>query len=84
LVIFLFCFCQKISCCADVVAAQHYDADSMVHFGHSCLSPVDKLPVYYVFEKFSLDLDLFKTQLNKLEAGKTIVLYDESYHHLYG
>jgi diphthamide biosynthesis protein 2 len=26
------------SCCVDEVAAQHVDADALVHYGHSCLS----------------------------------------------
>ena len=32
------------SCCVDEVAAAHYDADFLVHFGPACLAPVDKLP----------------------------------------
>lgn len=28
-----------ISCCVDEVAAQHVDADLIVHYGHTCLSP---------------------------------------------
>lgn len=27
------------SCCVDEVAAQHVDADFVVHYGHTCLSP---------------------------------------------
>lgn len=27
------------SCCVDEVAAQHADADAIIHFGRSCLSP---------------------------------------------
>jgi len=26
-------------CCVDEVAAQHVDADFIVHYGHTCLSP---------------------------------------------
>lgn len=26
------------SCCVDEVAAQHVDADAMVHYGHACMS----------------------------------------------
>ncbi|KAG6332059.1 hypothetical protein ID866_7030 [Astraeus odoratus] len=29
------------SCCVDEVAAQHVDADLMVHYGHACLSQAD-------------------------------------------
>lgn len=27
------------SCCVDEVAASHVDADCVVHYGHTCLSP---------------------------------------------
>lgn len=27
------------SCCVDEVAAQHVDADLIVHYGHTCLTP---------------------------------------------
>lgn len=31
------------SCCVDEVAAQHVDADFVVHYGHTCLSPFVRL-----------------------------------------
>jgi len=37
------------NCCVDEVAAQHLDADLVVHYGHACLSPTSRLPVLYVF-----------------------------------
>ena len=48
------------SCCVDVVAAAHYSADFLVHFGPACLAPVDGLPVRYVFGKMPLDVQLFR------------------------
>jgi len=27
------------SCCVDEVAAQHVNADAVVHYGHACMSP---------------------------------------------
>jgi diphthamide biosynthesis protein 2 len=36
-------------CCADEVAAQHLDADIIVHYGNACLSPSRSLPVLYIF-----------------------------------
>ncbi|KAI1003359.1 2-(3-amino-3-carboxypropyl)histidine synthase subunit 2 [Podosphaera aphanis] len=45
------------SCCVDEVAAQHVDADVIVHYGRSCLSPTTRLPVIYVFTAPPLDLD---------------------------
>ncbi|KAI4158571.1 MAG: hypothetical protein LQ342_007310 [Letrouitia transgressa] len=37
------------ACCVDEVAAEHVDADSVVHYGRTCLSPTVRLPVLYVF-----------------------------------
>lgn len=39
------------ACCVDEVAAEHADADVVVHYGRSCLSPTARLPVIYVFTK---------------------------------
>ena len=44
------------SCCVDEVAAAHYHADFLVHFGAACLAPVEKLPVRYVFGRAPLDM----------------------------
>ncbi|TFY77933.1 hypothetical protein EWM64_g6075 [Hericium alpestre] len=45
------------SCCADEVAAQHVDADAMIHYGHACMSKTYRLPVIYVFGKKQIDID---------------------------
>ncbi|KAI8509022.1 Diphthamide biosynthesis protein 2 [Branchiostoma belcheri] len=37
------------SCCVDEVAAQHVNANCIVHYGRSCLSPTSHLPVLFVF-----------------------------------
>lgn len=42
---------RSFSCCVDEVAAQHVEADVVVHYGHACLSPTARLPVIYVFPK---------------------------------
>ena len=83
------CFFNYLSCCVDTVAAEHYECDSLVHFGHSCLSLVEKLPVFYVFEKFTLNLDLVETEVGKLIVNnkpnqKLVILYDVEYYYLYG
>lgn len=46
------------ACCVDEIAAEHVDADVVVHYGRSCLSPTARLPVIYVFTTRPLDLDL--------------------------
>ncbi|PWN50801.1 diphthamide biosynthesis protein [Violaceomyces palustris] len=44
------------NCCVDEVAAQHVDADLVIHYGHSCLSPTSRLAVHYVFTKQPIDV----------------------------
>lgn len=44
-------------CCVDEVAAEHVDADVVVHYGRSCLSPTARLPVIYVFTNKPLPID---------------------------
>jgi diphthamide biosynthesis protein 2 len=41
----------------DEVAALHAEADCVVHFGRSCLSPVSRLPSRLVFAKRAVDVD---------------------------
>jgi diphthamide biosynthesis enzyme Dph1/Dph2-like protein len=57
------------------------------------LSQVDKLPVLYVFEKYELDLNQVKEELDNITVKmnnkelletKIAIVYDVSYHHLYG
>ncbi|KAK7534820.1 putative diphthamide synthesis protein-domain-containing protein [Phyllosticta citribraziliensis] len=45
------------ACCVDEIAAEHVDADVVVHYGRSCLSPTARLPVIYVFTTRPLELD---------------------------
>jgi diphthamide biosynthesis protein 2 len=37
------------ACCVDEIAAEHADAEVVVHYGRSCLSPTARLPVIYVY-----------------------------------
>ncbi|KAI0450557.1 putative diphthamide synthesis protein-domain-containing protein [Xylaria acuta] len=37
------------ACCVDEIAAEHADADAVVHYGRACLSPTARLPVLHVF-----------------------------------
>ena len=45
------------ACCVDEVAAEHVDADVVVHYGRSCLSPTARLPVIYVFTHKHLPIE---------------------------
>ncbi|KAG7085580.1 hypothetical protein E1B28_003135 [Marasmius oreades] len=77
------------SCCVDEVAAQHVDAEAMVHYGYACMSQTYRLPVFYVFGKKGVDVDdcvskfydLFSRHENS--RGATIVIrHDVVYTHL--
>ncbi|XAR60132.1 hypothetical protein NMG60_11033384 [Bertholletia excelsa] len=39
------------SCCVDEVGASHINADCVIHYGHTCLSPTSNLPALFVFGK---------------------------------
>ena len=45
------------ACCVDEVAAEHGDADAVVHYGRACLSPTARLPVIYCYTKQPLSQD---------------------------
>ncbi|XP_013405912.1 2-(3-amino-3-carboxypropyl)histidine synthase subunit 2-like [Lingula anatina] len=75
------------SCCVDEVAAQHYSADSVIHYGRACLSPVTRYPVLYVFGRKDIDVQHCCEQFQKLFPDLTqhvLVLYDVVYSHAIG
>ena len=45
------------ACCVDDLSAQQLGADLLVHYGHSCLVPVDQtsIPCLYVFVDITVD-----------------------------
>ena len=45
------------ACCVDEIAAEHVEADVVVHYGRSCLSPTARLPVVHVFTQRALDVE---------------------------
>lgn len=64
-------------CCVDEVAAEHLDANLVVHYGNACLSPTRTLPVIYVFPIFrfespELASHVFRTSLETLIAQDSI------------
>ncbi|KAL8806158.1 MAG: hypothetical protein Q9200_005155 [Gallowayella weberi] len=46
------------ACCVDEIAAEHVNADVVVHYGRACLSPTARLPVIHVFTCQPLAIDL--------------------------
>ncbi|KAI1146033.1 putative diphthamide synthesis protein-domain-containing protein [Nemania diffusa] len=45
------------ACCVDEIAAEHADAEAIVHYGRACLSPTARLPVMHIFTRQELDHD---------------------------
>ncbi|MCJ1327682.1 Diphthamide biosynthesis protein 2 [Thelotrema lepadinum] len=45
------------ACCVDEVAAEHVEAEVVVHYGRACLSPTSRLPVIYVFTQQPLSYE---------------------------
>ncbi|KAB5584911.1 putative diphthamide synthesis protein-domain-containing protein [Coniochaeta sp. 2T2.1] len=70
------------SCCVDEIAAEHVDADVVVHFGRACLSPTSRLPIIYVFTKHPLDeaavLEAFESDFQDRQS-KVILMADVTY-----
>ncbi|KAG6372073.1 putative diphthamide synthesis protein-domain-containing protein [Boletus reticuloceps] len=65
------------NCCVDEVAAQHVDADLMVHYGHACMSKTSRLPVVYIFGRKPIDAEDCVQQLSQIfasvpDAGETV------------
>lgn len=76
-----------ISCCVDEVAAEHVSADCIVHYGNTCLSPCKRLPVMYVFEKLTLDVEKCAASFRDLYTDTQthiLLLYDVNYDHAIG
>ena len=67
------------SCCVDEIAAEHVDADVVVHYGRSCLSPTSRLPVIYVFTRHQLDhntvIEAFEKEFSDRQS-KVVLMAD--------
>lgn len=37
------------ACCVDEIAAEHVNADVVIHYGRACLSPTARIPVIHIF-----------------------------------
>jgi diphthamide biosynthesis protein 2 len=80
-------------CCIDAIAAQHLEADCVVHYGHACLSPCQDIPVLYSFGRQQLSTRVcveavvaeveVKKQKKESDSDvqRLLVLYQVCYHH---
>ncbi|KAL5068137.1 hypothetical protein RYX36_019024, partial [Vicia faba] len=66
------------ACCINDFSALALGADLLIHYGHSCLVPIDSttIPCLYVFVDIKIDVDhLVETvRLNLWFLGKSIIL----------
>ncbi|KAJ1822329.1 Diphthamide biosynthesis protein 2 [Coemansia sp. RSA 2599] len=70
------------SCCVDEVAAEHYSADIVVHYGRTCLSLTSRVPVFYVFGQDPVDLDDLVAQCMQFVGNeRVLVMYDVMYEY---
>jgi len=73
------------SCCVDEVAASHIEADALIHFHHSCLSPVTSLPVLYIFINKRIDVthcvQVFRSFFTDT-SQPVILIYSVHYYHV--
>ncbi|KAF7509011.1 hypothetical protein GJ744_008406 [Endocarpon pusillum] len=58
------------SCCVDEIAAEHVEADTVVHYGRACLSPTARLSVLHVFTRQSLDCEQVVNSFKDAFSGK--------------
>ncbi|KAL6261712.1 hypothetical protein P5V15_006801 [Pogonomyrmex californicus] len=72
------------SCCVDEIAAQHVNADGIIHFGHACLNPTARLPIFHVLPRKQLDTIEFSNEFERVFSDRTkkiIFFYDVAYAH---
>ncbi|XP_019093205.1 PREDICTED: diphthamide biosynthesis protein 2-like [Camelina sativa] len=73
------------SCCIDEVGALHIDADCVVHYGQTCLSPTSVLPAFFVFGKAPMNVSSCVKHLIDYasQSDKPImILYGLEYAHM--
>ncbi|RKF61555.1 2-histidine synthase subunit 2 [Erysiphe neolycopersici] len=71
------------SCCVDEIAAEHIDAQVIIHYGPSCLSPNSRLPVLFVYTSPRVDIDSIIQSFEQVFNGenpKVILMADITCH----
>lgn len=75
------------SCCVDEIAAQHINADGIIHFGHACLNPTVRLPVFHVLSNKEFDVTKLCNEFKQVfqdRARKILFFYSVEYAHKVG
>lgn len=80
--IFILADTSYSSCCVDEIAAEHADAEVVVHYGRACLSPTSRLPVIYVYTSRELEhqavMEKFEVEFSDKKT-KVVVMADLTY-----
>lgn len=70
------------SCCVDEIAAEHADAQVVVHYGRTCLSPTSRIPAIYVYTSHALDhtqvIEQFQKEFTDKDS-KVVIMADLTY-----
>ena len=53
------------------VALEHVNADLVVHYGDACMSRIRGIPVYYVFERSTIDIESCVEAVREKIGGST-------------
>ncbi|KAJ6699187.1 2-(3-AMINO-3-CARBOXYPROPYL)HISTIDINE SYNTHASE SUBUNIT 2 [Salix purpurea] len=72
------------SCCVDEVGASHINADCVIHYGHTCLSPTSTLPAFFVFGKAMIDVSSCASSISNYASNNSkpfLVLFGLEYAH---
>lgn len=75
------------SCCVDEIAAQHINAGGIIHFGHACLNPTTRLPVFHVLPKKQFDATKIINEFKRIFPDctkKILFFYDVAYAYRIG
>lgn len=66
------------------MAASHFCADAIIHFGHACFSKVNNYPVFYVFMHLPIDVSIFGDRMYGTfseSSRKFLVFYSDEYYY---
>lgn len=68
-------------CCVDEVAAEHFSSDGVIHYGNSCLTPTQRLPVLHIFTSLPIDISDLLEKLDSIDSNRKVYLfYDVRFH----
>ncbi|GAB4832775.1 hypothetical protein Ancab_006791 [Ancistrocladus abbreviatus] len=72
------------SCCVDEVGASHINAECVIHYGDTCLSPTSTLPAFFVFGKASISISNCAENICEFASNQgkpVLVLFGLEYTH---